>query len=109
MRVNGTWAQQVCTPVLLCTPPPCLRAQDPKFHCSDSYYCNWTNNPQLWSIAWWNREYVSRFDAFKSISPWDDLELYMNWEPNSWNDRKFTVAQGDGLFKHMDRRNIVHV
>ena len=26
----------------------------------------------------------------------------MNWEPNSWNDRAFTVAQGDGLFQHVD-------
>ena len=30
----------------------------------------------------------------------------MNWEPNSWNTRKFTVAQSDGLFKHVDRGNI---
>jgi hypothetical protein len=37
------------------------------------------------------------------------LQMYMNWEPNSWNDRGFTVAQGEGLFKHMDRGNIVHV
>lgn len=27
-------------------------------------------------------------------------------EPNSWNDRGFTVAQGDGLFKHTDRTKI---
>jgi hypothetical protein len=73
--------------------------------CSDSFYCNWTNNPQLWSVAWWNDEYVKRFDAFKSTDPWYDLESYMNWEPGSWNDRKFTVAQGEGLFKHVDRGN----
>jgi hypothetical protein len=31
--------------------------------------------------------------------------MYMNWEPNSWNDRKWIVAQGAGLFKHVDRGN----
>lgn len=37
-----------------------------------------------------------------SNDPWWDLESYMNWEPNSWNDRRWTVAQGVGLFKHVD-------
>ena len=45
--------------------------------CSDSFYCNWTNNPQMWSIEWWNREYVTRFDSFKRNDPWWDLESYM--------------------------------
>jgi hypothetical protein len=79
--------------------------QDPVFHCSDSYYCNWTNNPQLWKISWWNKEYVQQFDNFKRNDPYYDLESYMNWEPNSWNDRKFKVGQGMGLFKHVDRGN----
>lgn len=79
--------------------------QNPLMYCSDSYYCNWTNNPQLWGVEWWNHEYVSRFDQFQRNDPWYDLETYMNWEPNSWNDRKFTVAQGQGLFKHVDRGN----
>jgi len=78
---------------------------EPKMWCSDSYYCNWTNNPQLWAIKWWNKEYVEKFDSFKSSDPYYDLEMYMNWEPNSWNDRKWIVAQGDGLFKHVDRNN----
>lgn len=73
--------------------------------CSDSFYCNWTNNPQLWSVAWWKKEYVDKFDSFTQSDPWYDLEMYMNWEPNSWNDRKWTVAQGAGLFKHVDRGN----
>ena len=29
----------------------------------------------------------------------------MNWEPDSWGSRKWTVAQGEGLFKHTDRNN----
>jgi hypothetical protein len=55
--------------------------EDPQMICSDSFYCNWTNNPQMWEIAWWNREYVERFDKFKRNDPWWDLESYMNWEP----------------------------
>ena len=23
-----------------------------EFTCSDSYWCNWTNNPQVWSVEW---------------------------------------------------------
>jgi hypothetical protein len=76
--------------------------ENPQMICSDSFYCNWTNNPQMWEIKWWNREYVDQFDKFKRNDPWWDLESYMNWEPNSWNDRGFNVAQGDGLFMHND-------
>lgn len=47
--------------------------------------------------------YVNNFDKFTRNDPWYDVEVYMNWEPNSWNDRKWVVAQGDGLFKHSDR------
>ena len=84
--------------------------RDPEMLCSDSYYCNWTNNPQLWSIAWWNREYVhGSFKTSQRLDPFDNLETWFNWEPNSWNDRGFIVAQGAGLFKHRDLGNIVHV
>ena len=111
----------------ICSPP----GQEPVFHCSDSFYCNWTNNPQLWEVKWWNEEHVARFNKpsrndpcvlglgggvvllarttpcrtpVSPISPhptpsWYDLESYMNWAPDSWNTRKFTVAQGNGLFK----------
>ena len=44
--------------------------KDPQMLCSDSYYCNWTNNPQLWLVSWWNKEYVERFDKFKRNDPW---------------------------------------
>lgn len=30
-------------------------------------------------------------------------------EPGSWNERGFTVAMGDGLFKHVDRSKVVSV
>lgn len=87
----------------LCAPLP---QSDPPMHCSDSFYCNWTNNPQLWSVAWWNREYVEgSFQKRNSIDPFADIEYWTNWDQTAWNTRKFTVAQGDGLFKHIDRGN----
>ena len=51
--------------------------EHPQMICSDSFYCNWSNNPQMWSIEWWNREYVTRFDSFKRNDPWWDLESFM--------------------------------
>ena len=48
---------------------------NPQMICSDSYYCNWTNNPQMWAIDWWNREYVSQFDSYNRNDPWWDLEV----------------------------------
>lgn len=75
-------------------------------YCSKAKYCNWTNNPLLMATSWWQDEYVEkRFPAAKSHDPYDGLEPYMNWERGSWNDEPFVVAQGDGLFKHVDRNN----
>ena len=80
--------------------------KEPLMYCSDSYYCNWTNNPQIWSIKWWNEEYVAQWaKGFKAVDAYQDLEAHMNWEPGSWNSRKWIVAQGDGLFVHRDRNN----
>lgn len=80
--------------------------QKPQMHCSDSFYCNWTNNPQIWSVDWWNREYVNgSFKKANRIDPFADIEYWTNWDYDAWNNRKFTVAQGDGLFKHVDRGN----
>lgn len=76
------------------------------FYCSKAKYCNWTNNPTLLATAWWKTEYVkNRFQKWTRHDPYDHLEMYMNWEPGSWNDEPFVVAQGDGLFKHVDRNN----
>ena len=61
---------------------------DPEMLCSDAYYCNWTNNPQLFAIDWWNREYVKgSFKTSQRLDPYDNIETWMNWEPNAWNDR----------------------
>lgn len=38
-------------------------------------------------------------------NPYQNLEGYMNWEKGAWNDRGWTIAQGEGLFKHADANN----
>lgn len=40
----------------------------------------------------------------QNADPYADLEYYMNWEPNAWNDRPWVVAQGEGVFKHVDKK-----
>ena len=82
----------------------CSREGEPRMWCTDSSLCNWTNNPQIWSVKWWNEEYVAQWEkGFKAVDAYQDLEAHMNWEPGSWNSRKWTVAQGDGLFVHRDK------
>ena len=45
--------------------------------CSDSFYCNWTNNPQLWSIAWWRKEWIDgTLKKPNAISPYADVEYW---------------------------------
>ncbi len=39
----------------------------------------------------------------QNYNPYEDLELFMNWEPNAWNDRPYVVAQGEGMFRHTDK------
>ena len=34
-----------------------------------------------------------------------NLESHMNWVKGAWNDRPWTIAQGEGLFKHADANN----
>jgi len=89
-------------------PDKIWRCQDEPavFYCSKAKYCNWTNNPTLMGTKWWQDEYVNkRFKVATRHDPYDHLEMYMNWEPGSWNDEPFVVGQGDGLFKHVDRNN----
>ena len=74
----------------------------PSWHCSDSYYCNWTNNPQIWSVAWWTKEWVEgTLKKPNTINPFADVEYWTNWDAEAWNTKKWTVAQvrggrGDG-------------
>jgi hypothetical protein len=66
----------------------------PAFHCSDSFYCNWTNNPQIWSVAWWKKEWVEgTLKKPNGINPYADVEYWTNWDNDAWNNKKWTVAQ----------------
>ena len=47
--------------------------RNPTMVCSDAYYCNWTNNPQMWRLDWWQKEYVDRFPHFYRNDPYYDL------------------------------------
>ena len=63
------------------------------FYCSSGEYCNWTNNPVLFSKEWWLTEYVhKRFGAAKSSNPYKNLEGYMNWEKGSYVLRGWWVG-----------------
>lgn len=80
--------------------------RDPEFFCSDSFYCNWTNNPVMFLRSWWQKEYLDKFPHLLKDSTDDfGLESFMNWHPGAWNDRGWVVAQGDGMFKHSDVNN----
>lgn len=80
-------------------------SSDPTFYCVDSEFCNWTNNPFIISKYWWFEQYVFKFPEIANSPPDFNLEGFMNWHPGAWNTRKFTVAEGDGLFKHCDANN----
>ena len=34
-----------------------------------------TNNPQLWTIKWWNEEFMPAIMAWKRSDPWYDIEV----------------------------------
>jgi len=79
--------------------------KNPLFYCVDAEFCNWTNNPVLFEKEWWFREYVRRFPEFQTSTKDFNLETFMNWAPNAWNDRGWTIAEGEGMFKHCDTNN----
>jgi hypothetical protein len=108
-----------CSPTSLCATWPISLSQGPEFICSDSYYCNWTNNPQvrrvcsvllnldaarrghrhcarhdrraltpnlcsqMWSVAWWNEEYVSQFHTWTRNDPVSAPNRAMGGRPGS--------------------------
>ncbi len=53
---------------------PCYRSSGPVdreahpmdvFYCSNTTYCNWSNNPFLISRSWWQQQFVVNFDNYK--------------------------------------------
>lgn len=82
------------------------RPQD-KVWCSNSKYCQWTNNPALFKKQWFLSQLGDKFAADYSNTIRDhpksnmlDFEFYTNWNSSIWNDRDFVVALPPGLFEH---------
>mmetsp|Transcript_26505 Transcript_26505/g.37316 ORF Transcript_26505/g.37316 Transcript_26505/m.37316 type:complete len:402 (+) Transcript_26505:164-1369(+) len=73
--------------------------RDPKFYCVNSYYCNWTNNPSMFSKTWWmkNLDSIARGVGEDHVHNWEGL-LNSDW--SVWNNKNFIIASGDGLFTH---------
>jgi len=80
----------------------CAADNETYMYCSDSAYCGFTLNPILFSRNFWQNQYVQGFNHFKLHDPNENLEYYMNWEPYVWNEKGWTIAQGEGLFEHVD-------
>jgi hypothetical protein len=74
----------------------------------DSFYCNWTNNPFLINKFWWINNYYNQIPEISKPPPGFDLEGFMNWNHDAWNKRGWTVAEGEGMFKHCDANNFGH-
>lgn len=78
---------------------------EPVFYCSPSEWCNWTNNPVLLSPRFWFQyldQWVDSQNHFAHNEKWvnHNFEHVMNFVPSAWNERNFTIAYGEGLFRH---------
>jgi len=74
---------------------------EPLFYCIDSYYCNWTNNPILFKKKWW-KQYFSNLARAMDRDHVHNWEGHLNNDWSVWNERGFTVAEGNGLFSHRE-------
>jgi hypothetical protein len=77
--------------------------------CSPAEYCQWTNNPCMFSRSWFIKElgepYMRMYNATSRADPNSnmlDFEFFTNWEHDVWNRRNFSVALPRGLFEHQE-------
>jgi hypothetical protein len=77
--------------------------------CSPAEYCQWTNNPCMFSRSWFIKElgepYMRMYNATSRAAPNSnmlDFEFFTNWEHDVWNRRNFSVALPRGLFEHQE-------
>jgi len=75
--------------------------EEPRFYCIDSYYCNWTNNPCMFLRSWWF-QYFSKLASSLPRNHKHNWEGILNSNQKIWNQKGFTVAEGNGLFKHVE-------
>ena len=76
--------------------------EDPLMYCVDAEFCNWTNNPFFIDRNWWIENYEKKHWEIRDEPEGFDLETWMNWDAGAWNHRGWTIAEGDGMFKHAD-------
>ena len=76
--------------------------EDPIMYCVDAEFCNWTNNPFFIDKNWWIENYEKKHWEITDEPDGFDLETWMNWDPDAWNHRGWTIAEGAGMFKHAD-------
>uniref|UniRef100_A0A0G4FLP0 Uncharacterized protein n=1 Tax=Chromera velia CCMP2878 TaxID=1169474 RepID=A0A0G4FLP0_9ALVE len=80
--------------------------------CVSSFDCCQTNNPHLFLIDWWKKEYIPKFEEERKAraegnppsccDPDENVELWFNWADETWRSGKWTVALLEGLFRHDD-------
>uniref|UniRef100_A0A0G4F942 Uncharacterized protein n=1 Tax=Chromera velia CCMP2878 TaxID=1169474 RepID=A0A0G4F942_9ALVE len=80
--------------------------------CVSSFDCCQTNNPHLFLIDWWKKEYIPKFEEERKAraegnppsccDPDDNVEFWFNWADETWRSGKWTVALLEGLFRHED-------
>jgi len=74
------------------------------FYCLESQFCGWTNNPNMIRRDWWMENYTPILDKFGE-GVWG-LEGFMNSNhKQAWHDRNWVIAEGEGMFMHVDRNN----
>ena len=66
------------------------------FLCGHSDVCGWTNNPTMYSKQWFVENLL---DVAKNSN---HFESSINLSPHIWSARCWIIAQGKGLFTHVD-------
>lgn len=77
--------------------------------CSPAKYCQWNNNPGLFSRTWFldgiGAEFKAMYEATFATDPGSnmlDFEYFTNWRYDVWNNKPYVVALPLGLFEHQE-------
>lgn len=77
--------------------------------CAKARYCQWTNNPGMFSRRWFLEKLGDPFERdYNNTVKKDpnsgmlDFEFYTNWNMPIWNNRGYVVALPRGLFEHQE-------
>ena len=74
-------------------------SKSPRFLCVDSAFCNWSFDPFMIRTKWWSESFDALFGEVYDKSTSFNMEAFFNWRPEVWRDRKFVVAEGEGIFR----------